>query len=110
MIACPVPTIPLAPREPYVRPGPTELVVGIYVQGGALIPHCPFPVRGPQTGTVTLTRGGVVRERETLTRARLFVFHVPAGRYVVSTPRAAAITVEVRTGYTTRRDLFIDVP
>jgi hypothetical protein len=109
MIACPVTTIPPAPREPYVRPGPTELVVGVYLQGGAFIPNCPPPIHGPETGTVTLTRNGVVVARQTITRSRLFAFHVRAGRYVITTPRAAPVTVRVRAGYTTRRDVFIDV-
>ena len=51
---CPKSVVAVAPREPYVTRGPTEVVVGLYVQGGAFVPNCPQEPRGPDGGTVTV--------------------------------------------------------
>ena len=70
--SCPKPAVAVAPREPYVTRGPTEVVVGLYVQGGALIPNCPQEPRGPDGGTVTVSaHGGRIVARETLRAAGL---------------------------------------
>ncbi len=116
--ACPKPTVAVAPSEPYVTRGPTEVVVGIYVQGGALRPGCGgAPVYGPDGGTVTLrAASGRVVARQTLRgTGQLFVLHVAAGRYTISARRAGGVTlapvaVTVRRGRTVRRDVFEDVP
>ena len=113
---CPKPTVAVAPREPYVRPGPTELVVGLYVQGGAFIPNCPQEPRGPDGGTVTVSAHGKTVARETLAAAgKLFVLRVAPGSYTISARiangvRLAPVSMTVRKGYTIRRDLFEDVP
>jgi hypothetical protein len=115
--SCPKPTVAVAPREPYVTRGPTEVVVGLYVQGGALIPDCPQKPRGPDGGTVTVSaRDGKVVARETLGAAgKLFVLRAQPGSYTISAKiaggvRLPRVLVTVRQGYTTRRDLFEDVP
>lgn len=114
--ACPKPAVAVAPREPYVTRGPTEIVVGLYVQGGAFDPNCrQQPPRGPYGGTVLVRRrGGAVVARETLhASGKLFVLHVAPGSYTISTERGAFVqpeSVTVRAGYTVRRDLFEDVP
>jgi hypothetical protein len=64
--SCAKPTLAVAPREPYVTRGPTEVVVGLYVQGGAFIPNCPQEPRGPDGGTVTVSAHGKIVARETL--------------------------------------------
>lgn len=114
---CPRPTVAVAPREPYVTRGATAVVVGLYVQGGALIPNCPQRPRGPDGGTVTLsTRGGRIVARETLGAAgKLFVLAVAPGSYTIRARiaggvRLAPVSVTVRKGYTVRHDLFEDVP
>jgi hypothetical protein len=114
--ACPKPAVAVAPHEPYVTRGPTEIVVGLYVQGGAFDPNCRRqPPRGPYGGTVVV-RGasGAVVARETLrVSGKLFVIHVAPGRYTISTQRGGFVepeSVTVRAGYTVRRDLFEDVP
>ena len=116
---CPKPTVAVAPREPYVTRGPTEVVVGLYVQGGALNPNCPQEPRGPDGGTVTVVaHGGKIVARETLGAAgKLFVVPVTPGHYTVSAKiangvrlRPVSVTVTVTKGYTVRHDLFEDVP
>jgi len=115
--ACPKSTVAVAPSEPYVTRGPTKVVVGLYVQGGAFIPNCPQEPRGPEGGTVTLSgRGGKIVARETLAAAgRLFVLPVAPGHYTISAKiangvRLRPVSVTVRKGYTVRHDLFEDVP
>src|ERR1017187_11035482 len=74
---CPKSTVAVAPREPSLTRGPTEVVVGLYVQGGALIPNCPQEPRGPDGGTVTVrAQGGKVVAREPL-RAAGKIFFLP---------------------------------
>jgi hypothetical protein len=114
---CSRPAVAVAPREPYVTRGPTEVVVGLYVQGGALVPNCPQEPRGPDPGTVTVTApGGRIVAHETLRAAgRLFVLPVAPGSYTVSARiangiRLPSVSVTVRRGYTVRHDLFEDVP
>ena len=114
---CSKPTVAVAPREPYVTRGPTEVVVGLYVQGGALVPNCPQEPRGPDGGTVALrAHGGKIVARETLgTAGKLFVLPVAPGNYTISAKianrvRLRPVSVTVRKGYTVRHDLFEDVP
>jgi hypothetical protein len=112
---CPKPTLAVAPREPYVTYGPTELLVGLYVQGGALIPNCPQLPRGPYGGTVTVSaHDGKVVARETLHAAgKLFVLRVAPGRYTIAAREGGyvrPVSVTVRAGETVRYDLFEDVP
>jgi hypothetical protein len=116
--SCPRPTIAVAPREPYVTRGPTEVVVGLYVQGGAFIPACHnAAVHGPEAGTVTVrARGGTIAAQETLQgTGKLFALRVEPGSYTISARfaggvRVPGLSVTVRRGYTTRHDLFEDVP
>jgi hypothetical protein len=113
---CPKPTVAVAPREPYETRGPTEVVVGLYVQGGALRPNCPQEPYGPDGGTVTLSAHGRIVARETFRDAgKLFVLTVTPGSYtlgarIANGVRLPPVSVTVREGYTVRRDLFEDVP
>src|ERR1700684_508571 len=83
---CPKSTVAVAPREPYVTHGPTEVVVGLYVQGGALIPNCPQQPRARDADTVTVrANGGGIVARETLgPAAKLFVLRVAPENYTIS--------------------------
>jgi len=113
-VACPKPTVAVAPHEPYVTRGPTEIVVGLYIQGGPFIPGCHQEPRGPDAGTVTVSAHGRVVEHETLRSAgRLFVLRVAPGRYTVAAPgslRRQSVVLTVHQGQTVREDLFADVP
>jgi hypothetical protein len=116
--ACSAPSVPLPAHEPLLTRGPTELVAGLYVQGGAYIVGCPQEPRGPYAGTLTVrgARTGRLVARETLTRpARLFVVALPPGRYTVSATGAGGLrtqpqTVTIPRHTTVRQDVFIDVP
>ena len=116
--ACPAPTVPLPAHEPTLTAGPSELVSGIYLQGGALIPDCPQRPRGPYAGTITITsaRTGRVVARRTLHAAgRLFAVRLPAGRYrlsgqITGGPLAVRLAVTIPAHTTVRQDLFVDVP
>jgi len=111
---CEKPTVAVAPREPYVTHGPTEIVVGLYVQGGALIPGCRPEPRGPDAGTVSVTAQGKVVARQTLhASGKLFVLRVAPGHYTIEARDSAPlrpVAVTVRKGQTVRQDLFTDVP
>jgi len=116
---CPAPSIALPAHEPQRTAGPSALVTGLYVQGGALIPGCHPAPRGPYAGTLTVrsATGGRLVARVTLRRAgRLFRIRLPAGRYVVSATqtggglRAVPRTVTIAPHVTVRQDLFVDVP
>ncbi|MGD0981063.1 MAG: hypothetical protein ABR946_06230 [Solirubrobacteraceae bacterium] len=114
---CPRPAIAVAPREPYVTRGPTEVVVGLYVQGGALIQGCRQQPRGPDAGTVTLRAptGAIVASQTLRDAGKLFVLHVGPGTYTLGARmgdglRLLATSVTVREGRTVRQDLFEDVP
>ena len=117
-VACVTPTVALPRHEPHLARGPTELVAGLYMQGGAFIVGCPQGPRGPFAGTLSAmsTRTGERVARETLTRpGRLFVLVLPPGRYLLRATNAgglAAVPVRVTipAHRTVRQDVFIDVP
>jgi hypothetical protein len=113
-----MPTVALPRHEPLVTRGPTELIAGLYVQGGAFIVGCPQRPRGPYAGTLTATsvRTGRRVARETLTKpGKLFVLALAPGRYVLRATesgglRGAPVRVTIPAHRTVRQDVFIDVP
>jgi hypothetical protein len=122
LTACSKPTVAVAPHEPYVTKGPTEVLVGLYIQGGALIPGCPQRPRGPSGGVVTLSRHGkVVATDAHANGGTLFVIRVAPGTYTLTArnednhgngdgAQLGPVKVTVRKGQSVRRDLFLDVP
>jgi hypothetical protein len=97
--------------------GPTGLVSGLYVQGGAVPPPpCQPEPRGPYAGTVRVLnpRGDTVA-RQAVKDGHLAHIRLAAGRYEVTgrfsggytTP---AVKVRVKAGQKVRQDLFEDVP
>jgi hypothetical protein len=117
-VACSAPSVPVAPHEPVLTRGPTELVAGLYVQGGAYIVGCPQQPRGPFAGTLTATstQTGRIVARETLRQpGKLFVLKLAAGSYVLRATNssgllAAPSRVRIPAHRTVRQDVFIDVP
>jgi hypothetical protein len=122
LTACVKPTVAVAPREPYVTKGPTEVVVGLYIQGGALVPGCPQSPRGPNGGVVTLSlHGKVIATDAHASGGALFVMRVKPGTYTLLArsgdfygkgdgEHLGPVTVTVRKGESVRRDLFLDAP
>ncbi len=116
--ACPAPTVPLPAHEPHVTPGPSGLVAGIYVQGGAIIPGCRMRPRGPFAGTLTVfdARTGARVASETLRAdGRLFRISLAPGSYTVRAHERGGLaigpmTVTIPRGHRVREDAFIDVP
>ena len=116
--ACSMPTVPIPPDEPVLTRGPSELVAGLYVQGGAYVMGCSPQPRGPFAGTLsaTSTRTGRIVARETLRRSgKLFVLALAPGRYLLRATesgglRSAPVRVTIPAHRTVREDVFIDVP
>ncbi len=117
-VACSAPTIPVPAHEPVVTRGPSEVVAGLYVQGGAFIVGCPQLPRGPYAGTLTATstQTGRVAARETLRQAgKLFVLKLAPGSYTLratnsSGLRAVPSRVRIPAHRSVRQDVFVDVP
>jgi hypothetical protein len=117
-VACSAPTVPIPPHEPVLTRGPSELIAGLYVQGGAYIVGCPPRPRGPFAGTLsaTSTRTGKTVARETLRRSgKLFVLALAPGTYTLRATNAGGLVaaptrVTIPAHRTVRQDVFIDVP
>jgi hypothetical protein len=115
---CPHPTIPVPPNEPVYTPGPTEVVSGMYIQGGAIpLPPCMPKPRGPYAGTIQVTniRSGARVASQTVTDGHLAHIHLSPGTYNLSGHFSTgftsyAVKIRIRLGYKTRQDAFEDVP
>ena len=116
--ACPSPTVPLPPSEPHATAGPSELVAGIYIQGGAIIPGCHMRPRGPYAGTLAVydaATGRLVARQTRRHDGRLFRIVLAPGTYTVRATdggglRTVPMTVRIPRHRTVRDDVFIDVP
>jgi hypothetical protein len=109
------------PHDQGRRRGPTELITGLFIEGGPAVvfsaPGCRYPPGRPTAGTIQVldpATGAVVRSR-TIHRGRYLTFRLAPGRYLVrgrlghqSTTQPA--TVGIRPGFTTRRYVVEDVP
>jgi hypothetical protein len=104
-----------------VKPGATELITGLFIEGGAYVersaPNCKVYVGKSSAGTITITNsvGTVFANDMALTAGQLLYVNVPAGSYTISgvlaggsTPRP--VTVSVPSGEIVRQDLVLDVP
>jgi hypothetical protein len=112
------PTVPVPPNEPVYRSGPTELVSGLYIQGGPLPPPpCKPEPRGPYAGRIRVTNPhtGATVARQSVKDGHLAHIRLPAGRYEIighfsggTTP--PPVKVRVKAGKKVRQDVFEDVP
>jgi hypothetical protein len=104
-----------------MRPGPTELITGLYIVGGPALPYstprCREQPGRPTTGTVEVldAAGGTLVASRTITRAGLVTFRLTPGRYRVGgriQPGDQILTqpFTIRAGYTTRRYVIEPVP
>ena len=117
--SCPHPTVPVPANEPVYRVGPTEVVAGLYVQGGPVPrPPCKPEPRGPYAGKVTVrnAKTGALVASRTVGSGHLAYIKLAPGRYRLSghisggARTTTSPTVTIRRGYKTRQDLFEDVP
>jgi hypothetical protein len=109
------------PHDEGMRPGPTELITGLYLVGGPALPysspHCRQKPGTPGPGTIDVLdpAGRTVIASRTTKRGRLVTFRLPPGRYRVSgraDPNNDSLTqpFTIRAGYTTRRYVIEPVP
>jgi hypothetical protein len=114
------------PREPIIRPGPTELVTGLYLSGGPpvlfSVPRCFSAPEKSWAGTVTVTDAAIraVIATQTVAADRLARFPLAADRYMVqgtfakahvnNQPGSVTMSVTIPTGKTVRQDLAASVP
>ncbi len=113
--------------EPLLTPGPTELVTGLFLEGGPLVPfsspHCAAAPEKSWAGTINVSdhSGGAVVGSETVAEGQLATFHLPPGTYDISGTFAQAHvndqpihaltqTVSIPDGKTVRQDITADVP
>lgn len=109
------------PGEPIVKSGPTELIAGLFIEGGAFIyrsaPNCKVFVGKSSGGTITITNsvGTVFADNMALTPGQLLYVNVPAGTYTITGVltggnKLGPTTVSVASGEIVRQDLVLDVP
>jgi hypothetical protein len=109
--------------EPLVTSGPTELVSGLFIEGGALAiysaPKCTPRVGTPSAGTLTVTSTatGAVVATQTVAAGALATFPLPPGSYTVSGTFSDSsgltlpgTSVQVTAGNTVRQDVVVPVP
>jgi hypothetical protein len=107
--------------EPIITPGKTELISGLFIEGGAFIyrsaPNCKSFVGRSSGGTMTITNsvGNVIVNNMALTAGQLLYDNVSAGTYTISGVltggnKVGPITVNVQSGEVVRQDLVLDVP
>lgn len=116
---CPHPSVPVPPNEPVYRAGPTELVSGLYIQGGPVPPRpCQPEPRGPYAGRITVAsaKTGHTVASQSVADGHLAHIRLGPGRYTVSGRFASggrtsySPTVRIRRDYRVRQDVFEDVP
>lgn len=76
--------------EPSHAPGPTELVSGLYLDGGPIslrsAPRCASLSGNPSAGTITVTdpASGAIVATETVVEGQLARIHLPTGTYTIT--------------------------
>jgi len=109
------------PGEPIMKPGATELITGLFIEGGAHVersaPNCKTLVGKSSAGTMTIINsvGAVMANNTALTAGQLLYINLPAGTYTISGVFAGGnkvgpTTVAVPFGEIVRQDLVLDVP
>jgi hypothetical protein len=107
--------------EPIITSGPTELITGLFDEGGPFVfrsvPVCKDLVGKSSAGTITIKNsvGTVLADNMALTAGQLLYLNVTAGSYTISGVFTGGlvvppITVTVASGEVVRQDLVLDVP
>jgi hypothetical protein len=115
--------LPGPPHDQGRRRGPTELITGLFIEGGPAVqystPGCRYRHRpaSPVAGTIEVLSdtGNVVVRSRTITRGRYLTVRLPPGRYRVTgdlTPGGGTLAarIRIRAGFTTRRYVVEPVP
>ncbi|MFZ0388468.1 MAG: hypothetical protein WAL22_22595 [Solirubrobacteraceae bacterium] len=113
------------PHDEGMRPGPTELITGLYVVGGPALPYstprCRRKPGSPTTGMLEVRNAanGVLIASRTLSHAHLVTVRLAPGRYRVGGhvggtvqhgPELFTAPFTIRAGFTTRRYVIEPVP
>jgi hypothetical protein len=113
--------------EPFLKPGPTELISGLYLDGGPLrlrsAPSCSSISGTSGAGTITVTdpATAAIVATKTVASGQLGVVLLPPGTYTVVGTFANAFandrhmqsfpkTVTIPAGTTVRQDLEVSIP
>jgi hypothetical protein len=113
--------------EPRQVPGPTELVSGLYLDGGPhrfrSAPRCSSLSGDPSAGTIAVTdpTSGAIVATETVAEGQLARIRLPAGTYTITGTFAKAFsdsqhiqsqprTVTISSEQTVRQDVWVSIP
>ncbi len=109
--------------EPFVKPGPTELVSGLFLAGGPLTlsPRCQAGTPSPGTITVTSPTTGAVIASDSVASGQLATIPLAPGTYNIQGTFGNAFSndqaiqtqpqqVTITAGYTVRQDVVVNVP
>jgi hypothetical protein len=107
--------------EPIEKPGATELVTGLFVEGGPVVfrsaPVCKDLVGKSTSGTITVVNsvGTVLANKMAVSAGQLLYVNVQPGAYTVSGTFSGGtaigpITVNVPSGEIVRQDLVLEAP
>jgi hypothetical protein len=113
--------------EPFLVKGPSELVSGLYLDGGPhrfrSAPRCESLSGIPGAGTITVTNPatGVTVATQGVARGHLARIPLPSGTYTVrgvfgdaisngQHPRSFPVTVQIPPATTLRQDLVLNIP
>jgi hypothetical protein len=107
--------------EPIIKAGTTELITGLFIEGGAFIyrsaPVCKDLMGKSTSGTITITNsvGSIIANQMALSAGQLLYVNVQPGTYTVAGKLTGGtgvgpITVNVASGDVVRQDLVLDVP
>jgi hypothetical protein len=113
--------------EPFLSRGPTELVSGLYLDGGPhrfrSAPRCESLSGTPGAGSITVTdlATGATSAAQTVSAGQLATIPLPAGTYSVTglfgnavingeQARSFPRTVKIPPGTTVRQDVVLSVP
>ncbi len=109
--------------EPLVKRGPTELVSGLFLDGGPLrlSPHCRSGTPSPGTITVTSSSTGAIVASDSVASGQLATIPLAPGTYTIQGTFGNAFSngqamrtpqqqVTIAAGYTVRQDVVVNIP
>jgi hypothetical protein len=109
--------------EPLVKRGPTELVSGLFLDGGPLrsSPRCQVGTPSPGTITVTSPTTGAVIASDSVASGQLATIPLVPGTYAIQgtfgdafangqAMRTPLQQVTIVAGYTVRQDVVVNIP
>jgi hypothetical protein len=109
--------------EPLVKQGPTELISGLFLEGGPprSSPHCRSGTPSPGTITVTNSTTGAIVASDSVASGQLATIPLAPGTYSIQGTFGNAFAngqavktqprqVTIAAGYTVRADVVVNIP